>query len=74
MARKHGWFCLRCKKFVDVGITRISLIGVTAQRTCKECGTTAVMKLGEMSDDEFAELAKKFKERTDRLGGASEKF
>ena len=67
MARKHGWFCLRCRRFVDVGITRISLIGVTAERTCKECGSKSVMKLGEMSAEEFDELARKFKERTDKL-------
>ena len=67
MGEKRGWFCLRCRRFVDVGITRISLIGVTAERTCRECGSKTVMGLRDVSAEDFDKLSRKFKETTDNL-------
>ena len=67
MGRGRGWFCLRCRRPVDAGITRLSIIGVTAERACRECGSTAVMRLDEMGADDFQRLARKFKETTEKL-------
>ena len=67
MGRGRGWFCLRCRRPVDAGITRLSIIGVTAERACRECGSTAVMKLGEINADDFDKLTKKFKKTTGDL-------
>ena len=66
MRPKHDWYCMDCKEFVDVGLTSISVVGVTAQKACKRCGSQSLMKLGEMCPDDFERLAARFKEETDR--------
>jgi len=52
---------------VDVNTAGISVIGVTAQVTCKECGLPFVIELKKTSPEDFEKLAKKFKEETDKL-------
>lgn len=67
MKMKQEWYCLNCRKFVDVNTSGISLVGVTAQMTCKECGLPFVMNFKQTSAEEFEKLVKKFKEQTDKL-------
>jgi len=64
--RRKQWFCLRCKKVVDIAPSAVTMIGVTGQMMCKECFSTKVFEMTEMEDDEFNTVAKEFKKRTDR--------
>jgi hypothetical protein len=60
--KEKKWFCLNCKKFVDVHV-----LGYGASfNVCKECWSNRVIELKEMGKKEFKEFVKKFKERTDR--------
>lgn len=52
---------------VDVNAVGISVLGVTGQVTCKECGSPFVMNLKEISPEDFKKLVGKFKEQTDKL-------
>jgi len=67
MKTKYEWYCLNCRKIVDINPTSVSVVGVTAQVTCKECGLPFVIKLKETSPEDFEKLVKKFKEQTDKL-------
>jgi DNA-directed RNA polymerase beta' subunit len=67
MIPEKEWYCFVCRKMVDVNAVGISVIGVTAQQTCKECGLPFVIELKKTSPEEFEKLAKKFKEETDKL-------
>jgi len=67
MKPKHEWYCFVCRKIVDVKTAGISIVGVTGQMTCKECGLPFIIKLGEISPEDLEKLAKKFKEETDKL-------
>lgn len=52
---------------VDVNATGISVVGVTAQMTCKECGLPFIMNFKQTTPEDFEKLVKKFKEQTDKL-------
>jgi len=67
MKPKKEWYCLNCRKLVDVNPVGVSVIGVTGQVTCKECGLPFLMKFEETSPEELEKLVKKFKEQTDKL-------
>jgi len=67
MKVEKEWYCLVCRKLVDVNPVGISIIGVTGQLTCKECSLPFLMELKKVSPEEFEKLAKKFKEETDKL-------
>mgnify|MGYP000073557741 CR=1 FL=1 len=55
---KKEWFCLNCRKFVDVH----SLPYGTGFAVCKECWSNRVIELDKLDKKEFEKLVKKFKE------------
>jgi transcription elongation factor Elf1 len=67
MKAEKEWHCFVCRKMVDVNPVGISVVGVTAQVTCKECGLPFVIEFKKISPEEFEKLARKFKEETDKL-------
>jgi transcription elongation factor Elf1 len=67
MKSKQEWYCLNCRKMIGVNTTGISVVGVTAQTTCKECGLPFIMNFKQTTPEEFEKLVKKFKEQTDKL-------
>ena len=58
---KKQWFCLNCKKLVDVHI----LVYGTNFKVCKECWSNRVIELEKMDKKEFEKFVKKFKKETD---------
>ena len=54
------WFCLDCKKEVDVYPELLKGFSPT----CKNCGGNRLMKLDEIRENEFKKLVKEFKKRT----------
>lgn len=67
MKPKQEWYCLNCKKFVEVNMIGVSVVGVTAQVTCKECGRPFLLNLKQTKPEDFEKLVQKFKEQTDKL-------
>lgn len=67
MKSKQKWYCLNCRKMVDVNAVGISIVGVTGQATCKECGLPFVMNLKETNPEDFKKLVEKFKKQTNKL-------
>ena len=61
MTRK--WFCLNCKKFVKTYIDIFKGFALG----CKECGSSRLMKLNDMNEEEFKRLVENFKERTGEI-------
>jgi len=60
--KKKQWFCLNCRKPVDVHI-----LGYGASfNVCKECWSWRVIELEKMDKKEFEEFTRKFKENTDK--------
>jgi len=60
--KKKQWFCLNCKKPVDVHVLGYG----TGFKMCKECFSWRVIELEKMDKKEFEKFAKKFKEKTDK--------
>ena len=58
------WFCLVCKKFVDIYIDYLKGFHVC----CKKCGSPNLMELDKVKSKEFKELVGKFKKRTGNMG------
>jgi len=54
------WFCLNCKKFVKTYIDIFKGFALS----CKNCGSSRLMKLSETKDKDFNKLVKDFKKRT----------
>ncbi|NCN38975.1 MAG: hypothetical protein COY38_02990 [Candidatus Aenigmarchaeota archaeon CG_4_10_14_0_8_um_filter_37_24] len=54
------WYCLNCRKVVE---TYMELFKGFAP-TCKECGSSRLMKLDEMNEKEFNEFVEEFKKKT----------
>ena len=67
MKPKREWYCLNCRKFVDVDTTGISIVGVTAQITCKECKLPFVMNLKEIKPEDLEKVVEEFKKQTEKL-------
>jgi len=52
---KIKFYCTRCKRFIDDPKTsRVTVIGVTAQMECDECGGN-VVEITERQEDEIDE-------------------
>jgi DNA-directed RNA polymerase subunit RPC12/RpoP len=61
--KSKEWFCLNCKKQVNV---RVLPYG-TGFIVCKECWGNRVIELERVSEKEFEELIKKFKEKDGKI-------
>lgn len=54
------WFCLNCKRFVDAYIDIFKGFSLS----CKDCGSTRLMKMEKTDDERFKNLVKEFKDKT----------
>jgi DNA-directed RNA polymerase subunit RPC12/RpoP len=54
------WFCLNCKEEVKTYMDIFKGFALC----CKQCGSTRLMKLEDMKEEEFKKLVKDFKKRT----------
>jgi len=60
---KKEWFCPNCKRILQAGdmdASRISIIGVTGQKSCKFCGFAAIVEFNRIEGKKFEEIVKKF--------------
>jgi len=61
------WFCPNCRKILsaaDMDASRVSIIGVTGQMSCKFCGYAPVVEFSKMHGKEFETYVKEFQKRT----------
>lgn len=57
---KKRWYCLHCKRFVDVYIDFFRGFAMS----CKECGGSRIIQLDDVDKEKFKRLVKEFKDRT----------
>jgi hypothetical protein len=65
---KKEWLCPNCRRTLnseDMDASRISIIGVTAQMSCKFCGFAPVVEFNRLEGKEFERAVKEFHKRTD---------
>jgi hypothetical protein len=65
---KKEWLCPRCKRTLhaeDMDASRISVIGVTGQKSCKFCGFGPVVEFNKIDGEEFEKTVKEFHKRNE---------
>lgn len=65
---KKEWLCPNCRRTLsseDMDASRISIIGVTGQMSCKFCGFAPVVEFNRLEGNEFERTVKEFHKRTD---------
>jgi DNA-directed RNA polymerase subunit M/transcription elongation factor TFIIS len=57
------WFCPNCKRILtaaDTDASRISIVGVTGQMSCKFCGYAPIVEFKKIEGRELEEASRKF--------------
>ena len=65
---KKEWLCPNCKRILkgaDMDASRISLVGVTGQMSCKFCGFAPVVEFNKIPNNEFEKVVNDFHKRND---------
>lgn len=61
------WFCPNCKRILaalDTDASRISIVGVTGQMSCKFCGHAPIVEFKKIHGKELEDSVKEFHKRT----------
>lgn len=61
------WLCPKCKRTLhaeDMDASRISIVGVTGQKSCKFCGYGPVVEFNKIEGKEFEKAVEEFHKRS----------
>jgi len=61
------WLCPNCKRILkaeDMDASRISIIGVTGQKSCKFCGFAPIVEFNKLEKEELGKTVKEFHKRS----------
>jgi len=61
------WFCPNCRRLLqakDMDASRLSIVGVTGQKSCKFCGYGPVIEFNKIKRKDFEKNVKDFHKRT----------
>jgi len=61
------WLCPNCKRLLhaeDMDASRVTIVGVTGQKSCKFCGYAPILEFTKIKEKDLAKSVKEFHKRT----------